>query len=517
VPDTTAAGSSTIACAGAESPLETWVEGLAGRHPMVGLAVGVVRDGRLDAFRGYGLADIASGRPIAEDPAFRIASITKTFTAIAAMQLWEQGLIDLDAPVGEYLRAYRLVPANVGWRPATVRHLLTHTAGLPEVRDPRGALQPDFGESVPAGRLLPSLADFYGGRLRVSAEPGTRFVYGNHSPATLGQLVEDVTGLSLGRVFRERIFEPLGMVDTTLIRPDRAVSRTATGYTIGRRGPRAVPERDMVTTGAAGIHSTPHDMARYVAALLGGGANEHGSVLRPSTVSSMFEPHYQPDPRLPGFGLGFFRADLAGHRVVRHQGVIPGFDSEMALVPDDGIGLVAFTNGARDAALWLPAEMAALLRRLMDLPGDGIRSGIAPRPDAWGDLCGWYQLDAGLSDVRLRAMMGAGLEILAADGGIRLRFLSPIPMMHRAFALHPDDAMDPTVYRMDLSAFGLGTTRVAFSRGPGGARSVTLELMPLILRRQPSWTNPRVWATGSLAALGLGAAALILGRRRSAR
>jgi CubicO group peptidase (beta-lactamase class C family) len=89
---------------------------VASRHPAVGLAVGVVRDGRLDLFHGHGLADIASRTPVTEDTVFRIGSITKTFTATAVLQLREQGLVDLDAPAGDYLRAYRLVPAKPGVR-----------------------------------------------------------------------------------------------------------------------------------------------------------------------------------------------------------------------------------------------------------------------------------------------------------------------------------------------------------------------------------------------------------------
>ena len=111
------------------------------RWPTVGLAVGVVRDGHLAFFHGHGLADIASHTPVTEDTVFRIASITKTFTAIAVMQLWEQGIIDLDAPANDYLRTYKLIPAKASFRPATVRHLLTHTAGIREVLHPSGLLR----------------------------------------------------------------------------------------------------------------------------------------------------------------------------------------------------------------------------------------------------------------------------------------------------------------------------------------------------------------------------------------
>ena len=178
------------------------------RRPAVGFALGVVRNGSLEFFYGHGVADVGSKRPVAEDTVFRIASITKTFTAIAVMQLWEQGLVDLDAPANDYLRAYRLVPAKSSWRPATVRHLLTHTAGIGEQVPRSGMLRRDFGESVKVGRRMPSLAEYYRGRLRLYAEPGTMFRYGDHGPATLGQIVEDVSGTSLDRYFREHVFGP---------------------------------------------------------------------------------------------------------------------------------------------------------------------------------------------------------------------------------------------------------------------------------------------------------------------
>ena len=89
----------------------------------------MVRGGSLEWFLGHGVANAESKEPVTQDTVFRIGSITKTFTAIAVMQLWEQGLVDLDAPANDYLRSFRLIPAKASFRPATVRHLLTHTAG----------------------------------------------------------------------------------------------------------------------------------------------------------------------------------------------------------------------------------------------------------------------------------------------------------------------------------------------------------------------------------------------------
>jgi CubicO group peptidase (beta-lactamase class C family) len=318
------------------------------RRPAVGLAVGVVRNGDLEFFHGHGLADIASNTPITEDTVFRIASITKTFTAVAVMQLWEQGSVDLDAPANEYLRAYKLVPAKAGFRPVTVRHLLTHTAGIREVLHPSGLLKlRDLGETVQLGRPVPSLAEYYRGGLCVDAEPGTRFTYTDHGFATLGQIVDDVSGVPLDRYLREHVFEPLGMAHTDLVRSVRVASRLATGYELRSGGARAVTDYEVITVGGGAAYSTPRDMARYLTALLGGGKGEHGPVLDPATLATMFEPHYRPDPRIPGFGFGFFRVDLHGHLAVEHDGILPGFDSQIFLAPRDGVGVMAFANGAR--------------------------------------------------------------------------------------------------------------------------------------------------------------------------
>ncbi len=105
------------------------------------------------------------------------------------LQLWEQGLVDLDAPADDYPRAFRLVRAKESFRPATVRHLLTHTAGIGEVLHPFALLRPLFGETVTVGRPVPSLAGYCRGGLRIHAEPGTRWRYTDHGFARLGQIV----------------------------------------------------------------------------------------------------------------------------------------------------------------------------------------------------------------------------------------------------------------------------------------------------------------------------------------
>jgi CubicO group peptidase (beta-lactamase class C family) len=494
------------------------------RRPAVGLALGVVRDGRLEFFRGHGLADIASGTRITEDTVFRIGSITKTVTAIAVMQLWERGTVDLDAPVSDYLHPFRLVPASEGWRPVTLRHLLTHTAGIPDVRRLsdllHAGLTPSDGRppllNVAFGRPLPSLAEHYRSGLRVVVEPGSAFAYSNHGYATLGQIVEDVAGERLDRYFREHVFEPLGMTDTDLVRSEHLSGRLATGYVLRAGGPRPVADRNWIGAAGGGIYSTPRDMARYVAALLGGGANEHGRVLQPATLAAVFAPQYQPDPRLPGMGLGFFRGEVDGHRTVAHGGILPGFNSELLVAPEDGIGLFALTNGSSGAFAWLPIEIESLLRQLLGPPADERRPNVPHQPHVWAALCGRYGFLARIADVRERLSMGGGVEVFVRDGRLMARVLTPIPTLYRGLPLESLHESDPYLYRLDLSGLGMGQVRAVFApiiEGRATAIHTDLGGMPWSLVRLNEATpwRRRVPALGALALAGVLAA---LRRRR---
>jgi CubicO group peptidase (beta-lactamase class C family) len=475
-----------------EPDVEIGVREILNRRPAVGLAVGVVRDGSLEFFSGHGLADIPSHTPVIEDTVFRVGSLTKTFTAIAVMQLQEQGLVDLDAPANDYLRAYRLIPTNSSWRPVTARHLLTHTAGIREVLHPWGVARPLFGETVKAGRRVPPLAEYYRPGLRIGAEPGTRFRYTSHGFATLGQLVEDVTGQPFDRYLRERVFAPLGMTDTDLVRSAAARSRLATGYDLRAGGPSPVADYEILTAGGAAAYSTPRDMARYLAALLNGGANQHGSVLKPETMASMFAAQYQPDPRIPGLGLAFFRGTAGGHRVLEHQGVVPAFTSQIFLAPDDGVGLMAFTNGTHNGLFWLPVETAKLFHRLLGAPDETIRTDVPHHPEIWADLCGWYRLAGPLTDVRVRGMAGAGFGVFVRRGQLFLRSGSLAPALLKGFPLHPDDPADPYAFRVELPGTDL-TLRVVFSQEAGRTTALHLDVMPISARKQPVSPGPEHW------------------------
>ena len=138
--------------------------------------------------------------------------------------------------------------------------------------------------------------------------------------------------------------------------------------------------------------------------------------------------------------------------------------------------------------------------------------------ERWPELCGWYRLDARLTDVRLRGMLGAGTEVFVRDGRLAARFLTPIPVLYRGFPLTPADASDPDVLRIDLSAVGGGAIRLVFGRGAGGEVTVAhLDMMPVTLAKGSERSNPRRWAQGGLAGLGVAAAGLVLRRVLGAR
>jgi CubicO group peptidase (beta-lactamase class C family) len=352
------------------------------RWPCAGLAVAVVDGGGLAWFHGHGLADVAAKMPVSEETVFRIGSITKTFTAIAVMQLWEQGLVGLDAPANDYLHSFRLVPVRSELRPPTVRHLLTHTAGVGYWRRLSDLLQPGVGSGARAGRSgAQPLADYYRRGLPVEVEPGTKWVYSNHGFAALGQIVEDVSGQPLDRYLRDRIFDPLGMEHTDLIRSERVRPYLATGYVLRSRGLKPVADREVPTPGGGGMYSSTTDIARYVAALLRMGAGEYGPVLRPETVANMFRPHFQPDPRVPGMGLAFELGQEGDHKTVGKRGIVSGFHSAIALAPEEGIGVIVFSNTGRLDGRGAPEPLApALLRRLLGLPLEAVPQRYFPAP-----------------------------------------------------------------------------------------------------------------------------------------
>jgi len=216
-------------------------------------------------------------------------------------------------------------------------------------------------------------------------------VYSNHGFAALGQIVEDVSGEPFERYLRGHIFGPLGMDHTDLVLSGQLRAGLATGYTLRRRGLRPVTPREVPTPGGGGVYSTPADMARYLTALLHGGANEHGRILTADSVQAMFRPHFQPDPRVAGTALGFEPHAERGRVLICKGGTISGFLSALEMAPEDGVGVVVLANTGGLDNRGIPEPLAAALtRRLLGMPGNPVRDDVAPHPEVWDALRGWY-------------------------------------------------------------------------------------------------------------------------------
>jgi hypothetical protein len=164
--------------------------------------------------------------------------------------------------------------------------------------------------------------------------------------------------------------------------------------------------------------------------------------------------------------------------------------------------------------LWLPAEAGQLLGHLIGVPDDGIRIDVPHHPEVWGQICGWYPFTGPLTDLRARSIFGAGAEVFARSGQLRLRAFSPVPAVYRGFVLHPDDDTDPYVFRIDLSRFGIGTARVIFARDrAAGTTAVHLDLYPVSLHRRSAFQNPRYWVAGAAGVVAAATTANALPRR----
>jgi CubicO group peptidase (beta-lactamase class C family) len=310
--------------------LEPWVDaamasGMEEEH-IPGAAFVLVRDGAVVLAKGYGKADVESGRPFnADRTIFPIASVSKVFTATAVMQLVEQGRVELEADVNRYLD-FAKVPSTYP-QPVTIAHLLSHTAGFDELPGRRVRSE---SELMPLGRFL---AD----RLVRVHPPGKVTSYSSYGMSLAGLMVEDVSGTGFESYLRRHIWDPLGMKRTSIAVPD-ATSTLATAYEREDGELAAVPYEIYQTPPAASILSTVEDMGRYMIALWQGGRYGENGILREQRTDLMLRRRATMHPLLPGWTLGFQESDLNGLRIVEHGGDIGGFSSLLTLMPEQGVG-----------------------------------------------------------------------------------------------------------------------------------------------------------------------------------
>ncbi len=307
-----------------------------------GAAVVVVKDGEIIFSEGYGFADLERQIPV--DPAntvMRVGSVSKLFTATAAMQLVEQGLIELDTDVNQYLNGLQIPNEPSG--PVTLHQLLTHTAGFEQRVIGRVTLDPD--EVIPLGEHLASIVPE-----RV-LEPGTVHSYSNYSFALIGQIIEDVSGLPFAQYVDEKILQPLEMSRSTFEQPlppglaeDLAVGYFVTDGTYEPGGYLYLQEPP-----AGALSSTAQDMARFMIAHLQDGRYEEVRILEEVTAQQMHKQQFTHHPELPGLGYAFKERFINGERLIGHGGDIGTYSSQMILHPEDDLGFFVMYNVFNDA------------------------------------------------------------------------------------------------------------------------------------------------------------------------
>lgn len=339
-------------------------------HRIPGAAVTVVADGRTVLGAGYGVADIERHTPVdAATTGSFPASVTKLFTATAASQLIAQGRIDPDADVNDYLRAFQIHDTFPD-RPVTMHHLLTHTAGFD-----KNFVGLNSATGTAVAPLGATLAELQPARVR---PPGTVVAYDNYGFALAGYLVEVVSGMPFEQYVRRHVLDPLGMSATTLrqTHPPRIAATLATGYRPDGDGYTAARgQYGPWTPTGGGVVSTAADMARFMAAQLSGDPR-----LGAGVTEVMQRRHFAQDERVPGMAYGFAEDLRNGQRLLRKDGDLPGFHSNLVLLPAHDLGIFVVYNGdGTDDAAYRDAKHLA--RRIVD---HYVPPGAAPGPPPAG-------------------------------------------------------------------------------------------------------------------------------------
>ncbi len=303
-------------------------------YSVAGATFSMVKDGAVFLEKGYGVADSVSETPVvSNETIFRIGSVSKLFTATAVMQLVEDGLLDLDVDVNNYLTAFQI--PDTYEESITLRHLLTHTTGF-EVAD----IQTIHASSQILTPLEELLAERIPDRVR---PPGVACSYSNYGFALLGYIVQEVSGNDFEQYVDDEIFTPLKMNSSTFRQPlpGDLSSRISSGHD-EYKIPRYFEYISVYPAGS--VSSTASDMSNFMMALLNNGSYNGNRILEEDTVEMMLANQFHPNEHLCGMGLGFYQFDLSEERLMGHGGDTLFFHSRMMLIPELDIGVFASYN-----------------------------------------------------------------------------------------------------------------------------------------------------------------------------
>ncbi|HHT17315.1 MAG TPA: beta-lactamase family protein [Papillibacter sp.] len=305
------------------------------QYRIPGCNIALVKDNEVVLLEAYGYADVASGTTLMVNTPMSVQSITKSVTAWGVMRLVEKGLIDLDAPVSQYLKSWEFPQSGYPTEKITTRQLLSHTSGMP---------LGDFTNIYSPGEAMPSNRDVMSGEAVLLFEPGTGFSYSNTGYNLLEILIEDVTGRDFSEYIRTEVLLPLGMESAFFDIVAAAKPYPPTGYNL--RG-EPVPVYLYPSKASGGLFATACDIARFAAA----GMREN-SVLSGDSIRQMYAPQSH---KIGFYGL-VFEAYGFGHYIeklpngalsVSHGGQGNGIMTHLQAVPETGDAIVILTNSQR--------------------------------------------------------------------------------------------------------------------------------------------------------------------------
>jgi CubicO group peptidase (beta-lactamase class C family) len=334
--------------------IDKLLAGFAKTARVPGAAWGIVIDGELAHAGAAGVREISTNAPVDGDTVFRIASMTKSFTAMAILKLRDEGKLSLDDPAERYVPELKELRYPTADSPkVTIRHLLTHSEGFPE-DNPWGDQQ--LSESDEAfSRMLRDGIPF-------SNAPGVAYEYSNYGFAILGRIVSRVSGRPYDAYVTQTILQPLGMTSTTLHPEKVPANRRAVGYRWEDDRWKEEPALPHGAFGAmGGMLTSIKDLSRYVAAFLDAWPPRDGAEIGPlrrASLREMQQPWRPSGMRVvrdtktnamaltaSSYGYGLSVTETCGFRtLVAHSGGLPGYGSIMRWLPDYGVGIIAFGN-----------------------------------------------------------------------------------------------------------------------------------------------------------------------------
>lgn len=310
--------------------VENYLESQMQRHRLKGLAVTITQGEEIVYLKGYGSA--SSGQSITPQTPFYIGSVSKSFTALAVMQLVDQGLIDLDLPVETYLPWFVTADSTLSSH-ITIRHLLNQTSGLSNasLRRPEITEETTLEESVRHLR-----------QAELIAPPGTTFQYFNPNYNVIAQVVEEVTGQNFEAYLVDHIFNPLGMARSFVELEPAQNAGLADGHITFLGFPISRQQRFLPAELPAGfVISTAEDMGHYMIAQLNKGAYHQTEIISPESITAMHTP---PEDIQSDYAMGWVAQEQDGITKIRHNGAVDTFYADVILLPDHDIGVTLLIN-----------------------------------------------------------------------------------------------------------------------------------------------------------------------------